>query len=830
MLSPIAVDLPIVAVLPALAEMLSHRQRVVLEAPPGAGKSTYLPLWLLHRGADSRHRIVLIQPRRLAASAVAGYLARQLDSEVDGIVGLRTRFDRKVSADTVIEVVTEGVFLRQVQRDPELTGIGYVLFDEYHERSWQADLALGLTLEAQTQWRDSDNPLRLIVMSATLPAAAVANWIDAAIVRTEGRSFPVEISYSPVGRKDDIAHLVGEIRAAIQRGARRTLVFLPGWQMMQKVQRQLEAVGIEPLLLHSSVAPDQQQRALEFDPVAPAGVILATNIAETSLTIPGVDTVIDSGLVRRARFDPKCGMDRLETGWISRASAEQRAGRAGRLGPGQCVRLWSKEQHGRLLAHDPAEIEQVDLTPLMLELALWGGGEAGTVLPEPPTPARLDTARQLLRKLDALDAAARITPSGRAMAELGLHPRLAHLVLYSRERGCDAQGALLAALLSEGDFVRREGDTLSCDLDWRLRLLSGQEQTPAISRATFQRIKQLAHQLRSRGNDRPISTQELGTGALLLAAFPDRVAQQRQPGSSRYLCVDGFEVVLSEHDSLRGQSWLVVAEHDGERGGARVRLAAAVDAATVEQQLGSQIQQIDNVSWDEARGLLTAFRQRKLGAIVLSESTLPISDELAAKHWLQSLRERGIAWLQLPEATQQWLARACWLRTRRADWPDFSEPTLLAALDEWLLPYLPGVRKLADLRALDVGAALRARLDYSQQQAMNQLAPERFVLPSGVAHRIEYRDNAPPKLAARLTEFYGLDQHPQLFGEPLLLELLAPSQRPLQLTQDLPAFWRNAYREVRKEMKGRYPKHFWPDEPWNAPATATVKKRMPSFE
>lgn len=828
--SPTVADLPIVAVLPALADVLAQRQRVVLEAPPGAGKSTYLPLWLLRRGANPQQRIVLIQPRRLAASAVAGYLARQLGSEVGDIIGLRTRFDRKISAGTVIEVVTEGIFLRQVQRDPELTGVGYVLFDEYHERNWQADLALGLTLESQAQWRDSDNPLRLIVMSATLPADTVAKWIDAAIVRTEGRSFPVEIAYSPASRKDDIAHLVSEIRAAIQRGARRTLVFLPGWQMMQKVQRQLEAAGIEPLLLHSSVAPDQQQRALQFDPAAPAGVILATNIAETSLTIPGVDTVIDSGLARRARFDPKCGMDRLETGWISRASAEQRAGRAGRLGPGRCVRLWSKEQHGRLLAHDPAEIEQVDLTPVVLELALWGGGEAGTVLPEPPTPARLTTARQLLRNLGALDADGRITSSGRAMAELGLHPRLAHLVLFSRQRGCEAQGTLLAALLSEGDFVRRDGDFLSCDIDWRLRLLSGQEQTQAIARATFQRIKQLAQQLRSRGNDRSTSTEELGAGALLLAAFPDRIAQQRQPGSPRYLCVDGFEVILSEHDSLRGQPWLVVAEHDGERGGARIRLAAAVDLSAVEQQLGAQIQQIDNVSWDETRGLLTASRQRKLGAIVLGESTLPISDELAAKHWLQSLRERGIAWLQLTEATEQWLARARWLRICRTDWPDFSEPTLLAELDEWLLPYLSGVRKLGDLRAIDIGSALRARLDYAQQQAMNQLAPERFVLPSGVAHRIEYRDNAPPKLAARLTEFYGLDQHPQLFGEPLLLELLAPSRRPLQLTQDLPAFWRNAYREVRKEMKGRYPKHFWPEEPWNAPATATVKKRMPSFE
>jgi len=823
-------DLPIIAVLQELSTVLAHRHRVVLEAPPGAGKSTYLPLWLRERGADSHHRIILLQPRRLAAAAIAAYLARQLGAEVGGIVGLRTRFERKVSTDTVIEVVTEGVFLRQVQRDPELAGVAFVLFDEYHERSWQADLALGLTLEAQTQWRDADNPLQLIVMSATLPAASVAGWINAPIVRAEGRSFPVNISYSPPGNKDEIGHLVAAINTAIMSGARRTLVFLPGWQMMQKIQRQLEAIGIEPLLLHSSVAPEQQQRALQFDSTAPAGVILATNIAETSLTIPGIDTVIDSGLVRRARFDPKRGMDRLDTGWISRASAEQRAGRAGRLGPGQCIRLWSREQHGRLLAHDPAEIEQVDLAPLALELALWGGDAPASVLPEPPSLTRLDDARQLLQRLGALDADNRITASGRAMAELGLHPRLAHLVQFSRERGDGAQGALLAALLSEGDFVRRDGPALPADIDWRLRLLQGKEQVGAVSRSTMQRIKQLAQQLRSRGRGDTKAPGDIATGELLLAAFPDRLAQQRQAGSARYLCVDGFEVVLAEHDPLRGQPWLVIAEHDGERSGARVRLATAVDMAVVESQLGSQIEAVDTVAWDASRELLRARRQRLLGAIVLNETALPIDDELAGRYWLQLIREHGLAWLQLSQATEQWLARVRWLRLQRDDWPDFAEPALLAELEEWLLPYLAGVRKLVDLRALDIDSLLRARLDYAQQQALAQLAPERFVLPSGVAHRIEYRDNAPPKLAARLTEFYGLDQHPQLHGAPLLLELLAPSHRPLQLTQDLPGFWRNAYREVRKEMKGRYPKHFWPDEPWSAPATAKTKKHMPSFE
>ncbi|HET8710335.1 MAG TPA: ATP-dependent helicase HrpB [Spongiibacteraceae bacterium] len=822
-------ELPIVAALPQLSTVLDSCARVLLEAPPGAGKSTYLPLWLVERGASPAQRILLIQPRRLAAASVAAYLARQNGSALGDRVGLRTRFDHKVSDNTVIEVVTEGIFLRQVQRDPELQGVRYVLFDEFHERSWQADLGLGLAIESQLQWRDQSKPLQLIVMSATLPSEKILSWVDAPNVTTEGRSYPVAIEYSSLGRADPIDHIVGAIRRALMQGSRRVLVFLAGWQQMQKVGQRIEQCDCDVSMLHSSVPPAQLQQALVFAEGARQSVVLATNIAETSLTIPGVDTVIDSGQVRRAQFDSKRGMDRLATGWISRASAQQRAGRAGRLGPGRCIRLWSSEQQGRLLAHDPAEIHCVDLAPLVLELALWGGDDPAQVLPELPPTQRLQEARLLLQRLHALDDKFRITTIGQAMGALGLHPRLARLVLHGVEQGRSVEATLLAALLSEGDFLA--GKHLPVDIDWRLRILSGKEShgddsSIALQRGVMQRIQQLAKQLQQRGGGRIKGVDTESAGELLLAAFPDRVARRRSGDVARYLCVDGTEVVLDESDPLRAHEWIVIAEHDGNRAGARIRLAAAVDYRSVEQTLADQIADSDSAAWNEGKSVLVARRLRKLGAIVLDEKLLALGDESAGLLWLQLLREKGLEWLQLPDAAMQWLQRARWLRTRASQWPDFSDAILLAELEDWLLPYLNAVRKLSDLRALDFGAMLRARLSYVQQQELEKAAPTHYVLPTGNRHPLAYREGEPPKLAARLTEFYGLDTHPQIAGEPLLLELLSPAYRPLQMTSDLPNFWRSAYPEVRKEMKGRYPKHFWPEQPWSAIATATTKKNM----
>lgn len=817
-------DLPILAALPELESQLRTYQRVVLEAPPGAGKSTYLPLWLLGLGAGPQRRVVLIQPRRIAADAVARYLARQSGRPLGELVGLRTRFDHKVSKDTVIEVVTEGIFLRQIQRDPLLDGVGYVLFDEYHERSWQADLGLAFALESQ-QTRDADDPLHLLVMSATLPSTAVAAWLDAPLVSAEGRRFPVAVGYAPAGRRDALDHLAAEIEAAVGQGAGKVLVFLAGWQAMQRLQQRLTGrVDCDVHLLHSQVRPEEQQAAMTALPQGRPVVVLATNIAETSLTIDGVDTVIDSGQVRRPYYDGKRGMDRLETGWISKASAEQRAGRAGRLGPGRCIRLWSQDQQGRLLPHDPAEIQQVDLAPLALELALWGAPIGSELLPEPAPAQRLAEARQLLARLGALDGRGGITAAGRRMAEFGVHPRLGRLILAGQQRGEAEAACLLAALLSEGDFLRRDNGPPAVDIDWRLGLLA-QRNGPGASGGAH-RIRQLATQLLRRvGDGRDGHPAE--AGPLLLVAFPDRVARQRQAGSPRYLCADGFEVVLEQADALIKAPWLVVAEHDGARQGARVRLAAAVAAGDVEAGLGEQIETVESAGWDESREAMVGRRQRRLGAIVLEERAATLPAEQALPAWLEQIRQRGLGWLQWTEPVLAWLERVRWLASQRADWPDFSETALLAELEQWLAPYLGGMRRLAELRQLDFLSLLQHRLDYALQQQLERLAPARYALPSGSAHRIDYGAEGGPKLAARLQEFYGLDHHPAIAdgAQPLLLELLSPAQRPVQVTRDLPGFWRGSYPEVRKEMKGRYPKHFWPDQPWSAVATTATKKR-----
>ena len=829
-------NLPIVEALPGLQQTLASGDRVLLEAPPGAGKSTYLPLWLLEQGASADARIILIQPRRLAADSVARYLARQLGEALGQRVGLRTRFDNYGGAGTIIEVVTEGVFLRQIQRDPTLAGIGWVLFDEYHERSWQADLGLAFARETQAVWREGGAPLRLLVMSATLPADTIAQWLDAPIVRAEGRSFPVEVSYSPIrnaaaDRSRGAEHTAREIVVAAEAGARKILVFLPGWSAISRVASLLPGnADLDVFTLHSQVAPDQQQLALQPPQAGRCAVVLATNIAETSLTIDGVDVVIDSGQVRRAVFDPARGMDRLETGWISRASATQRAGRAGRLGPGRCIRLWSQEQQGRLQAHDDAEIKQVDLTPLALELALWGGDI--DLLPEPPPAQRLLDARRLLRELQALDGAGRITASGRALAGLGVHPRLGRLIQLGQADGVLPSAALLAALLSEGDFVRADAQN-SADLDWRLHLLTSTGGGAPVRHAAVQRIRQLATQLARRGGG---GRKELPAHAelakLLLAAFPDRLARQREANSPRYLTVEGFEVLLDANDALRQSPWLIVAEHDGARQGARVRLAMAIAASDVEAAVADRIETHDEIFWDETREAIVARRSHCVGAIVLDERNVRVDEMQAESLWLAQLRERGLAWLQLSDAAAAWLARVQWLSEflhKRGDQvlPDCSDAALVADAATWFVPYIAGVRRLGELRAIDWLNALQARLDYAQRQLLDRLAPVHFMLPSGHTHAIDYSAET-PRLAARVQEFYGLNQHPAIADgrQPLLVELLSPAHRPVQLTQDLPGFWRSSYAEVRKDMKGRYPKHFWPEEPWSAPATTVTKNRM----
>lgn len=828
---PDASELPVGAILDDITAALAKVGRVLVEAPPGAGKSTALPLHLLRQGATPGRRVLLVQPRRLAARSIAGYLARCCGEAVGATVGLRTRFDSHCSAATRLEVITEGIFLRQIQGNPALQGVGWVLFDEFHERSWQADVGLTLALECQQALRDEAGPLGLVVMSATLPAARLSQWLAAPLVCTAGRQHPVAIDYRPGPRARSGAQrslpdqVAGEVRNALAAGARKILVFLPGWGAIERAAQVLSGCDADIHRLHAAM-PDAHAAALAPPGERPS-VVLATNVAETSLTIAGVDTVIDSGLAKRPRYDARRGMDRLIEAGISQASATQRAGRAGRLGPGRCVRLWSHDRQGRLQPYDPPAIHQIDIVPALLELAVWGG--APELLPDPPEPPRIARAQESLHRLGALDARGWATPMGRRMVDLGVHPRLARLVLHGAERRALRRASLLAALLSEGDLPaacspagRRDSSVES-----RLALLEADpKQAPTIQRIAAQlrrRVVVDAAQL-----DGTTVDAEISPGALLLAGFPERLARRRSGDEGRFLTRDGYEVTLDRHDGLSRCEWLAIAAlEEGGTSGSRARLAAALTAADVAALLESEAEAAVCCGWDTARGQVVARRQRRLGAIVLDELPIASGDAQAAEVWRGQIAQHGVDWLPWSEAARQWLARARWLERRRGLSTSFSAEALLATVDGWLLPWLAPLRQLSQWHKLDHVAVLAGRLEFSEQQRLAREAPSHWQVPSGQRHPLHYgaADSA-PRLAARLPEFYGLDTHPQLAGEPLVLELRSPAGRPLQVTSDLPAFWRGAYAAVRKEMRGRYPKHFWPEEPWSAVATTTTRRRM----
>ncbi|MDX9874931.1 MAG: ATP-dependent helicase HrpB [Spongiibacteraceae bacterium] len=817
--------LPVDEVLPRLGEALAGAGRVLLEAPPGSGKSTRFPLWLMAQGATRDRRIVLVQPRRVAAAGIARYLARCAGGPLGERVGLRTRFEKQVSANTVLEVVTEGIFLRTIQNDPLLAGIGWVLFDEFHERNWQADLGLAFALESQRDWRD-EQPLGIAVMSATLPQGRFREWFEAPLITAGGRAWPVTVSYAPVPSRAALHyHLRDQITAALAQGARKVLVFLPGWSAIRRAASVLEQLPVTVTRLHSNVMPQEQERALAPLADGEQMVVLATNIAETSLTIEGVDVVIDSGRVRRPSYDPRRGMNQLIEGWVSRASAEQRAGRAGRLGPGRCIRLWSREQQGRLPEHELPELTEVDAAPVLLELAAWGAKDDSFLLDSLP-PAARSQAEALLTRLGAFDQRGWLTPLGKAMAAMGLHPRLGRLLLTAPPTGRRAAAAL-AALLAEGDFLPVE---TGCDIETRLAwLLQDERGVPTDAPGTLlRRIRQLQRQLLSRAKAHPefaAAERDITIGELLLAAYPDRLARRRPGTQGRFLTIDGFEVIVPASDPLASSEWLVVAEHDGARDGARVWLAAMVSHEAAAAAAHDSATEEVRTAWNSERERVEGEQVRRLGAVVLEQRRVPVGEEQAAVIWRQVIAEHGIEWLALPPAATEWLARVNWLRSRGEALPDSSPEALMASLDEWLLPWLQGVRARSELGSVDWLALLRARLSYAEQQRVETAAPARWQLPSGQGHRIDYQGGR-PELAARLTEFYGLDTHPQLEGEPLLLVLLSPAGRPLQRTADLPGFWRSAYSEVRKEMRGRYPKHYWPEQPWLAEATSTTRRRM----
>ena len=838
------ISLPIDEVLPALRLALAERHETVLEAPPGAGKTTRVPLALLNEPWLAGQKILMLEPRRLAARAAAERLASELGEKVGETVGYRIRLDSKVGPNTRIEVVTEGILTRRLQHDPSLEGVGLLIFDEFHERSLDADLALALSLNGRELFRD-EQPLKILLMSATLEGERLASILDdAPILRSEGRMYPVAMRWGrPFVPGEFIEpRVVQTVLDAINDESGSLLVFLPGQAEIRRVNQQLaDALGSRSDILlcplHGELDLAAQRAAIEPAPKGLRKVVLATNIAETSLTIDGVRVVIDAGLARVPRFDPGSGMTRLDTQRISRASATQRAGRAGRLEPGVCYRLWSEDQHAQLAAYGSAEILQADLAGLALQLARWGVAPEQLIWLDMPPSASYAQARQLLERLGALHGA-KLTAHGEAMAELPAHPRIAHLLIRGQDLGLAEMACDVAALLGERDILRGAG----ADVHSRLALLSGESRVARGGQGGVQRARQLARQYRGylRGNaTQPVADPDhpRWLGALLALAYPDRVAQQRKPGGAEYRLANGRAALFSEVDGLMKQSWLVIADLGSRQGQReeRIYLAAEFDPGLLDNVLSEQVSVVDQLDWDEREGVLRAERQRKVGELVLSREPLNGLDEAARTQALVNLvRRKGLELLPWTPELRQWQARVALLRQLdllaqgQSEWPDVSDGALLAGLEDWLGPYLGRVSRLSHFANLDLSSIVHNLLKWPLPQRLDELAPHHIKVPSGSSVRLDYSEQ-PPILAVRLQELFGLADTPRIAGgrQVVKLHLLSPARRPVQVTQDLANFWRSTYAEVKKDLKGRYPKHYWPDDPLVAEATARIKPRKP---
>ncbi|WP_223480556.1 MULTISPECIES: ATP-dependent helicase HrpB [unclassified Pseudomonas] len=836
------ISLPIDEVLPALREALATRHEAVLEAPPGAGKTTRVPLALLNEPWLAGQTILMLEPRRLAARAAAERLASELGEKVGETVGYRIRLDSKVGPRTRIEVVTEGILTRRLQDDPALEGVGLLIFDEFHERSLDADLALALSLNGRELFRD-DQPLKILLMSATLEGERLAGLLDdAPILRSEGRMYPVAMRWGRPFQPGEFIEprLVQTILEALNDETGSLLVFLPGQAEIRRVHQQLaDALGenTQVLLcpLHGELDLAAQRAAIDPAPAGKRKVVLATNIAETSLTIDGVRVVIDAGLARVPRFDPGSGMTRLDTQRISRASATQRAGRAGRLEPGVCYRLWSQDQHEQLAAYASAEILSADLAGLALQLGRWGVTPTQLVWLDVPPAAAYAQAQDLLDRLGALDGES-LTRHGQAMAELPAHPRIAHLLLRGQALGLADMACDVAALLGERDILRGAG----ADLHSRLVLLSGEERAARGAQGGVQRARQLARQYRGylRGKaSEPVSDPEhpRWLGALLALAYPDRVAQQRRAGGAEYRLANGRAALFAEADSLMKQPWLVIADLGSRQGQReeRIYLAADFDPALFDSVLAEQVRVVDQLDWDEREGVLRAERQRKVGELILSREPLTGLDETARSQALVNLvRRKGLELLPWTPELRQWQARVALLRQLdlaskdQSEWPDVSDAALLRSLEHWLMPYLGKVSRLSHFANLDLSSIVHNLLPWPLPQRLDELAPHHLSVPSGSSIRLDYSEQ-PPILAVRLQELFGLAETPRIAGgrQVVKLHLLSPARRPVQVTQDLANFWRSTYAEVKKDLKGRYPKHYWPDDPLVAEATARIKPR-----
>jgi ATP-dependent RNA helicase HrpB len=835
---------PVDDIIPSLKDALAENAEAVLHAPPGAGKTTRVPLALLDLIGPEQGRIVMLEPRRIAAVSAARWMAGTLGEETGQTVGYTIRFDRRVSQSTRIEVVTEGVLTRRIQSDPALDGVAMVIFDEFHERSLHADLALALCLDIRKALRDD---LRLLVMSATLDCGPIASLLgDAKVIAAGGRAFPVEERYLAGDREK---HLPERIADAVKRAVKETtgdiLIFLPGSGEIRACAEKIRPLrgdadsGISVHPLYGDLPFEEQERAIL--PSNKRKIVLATNIAETSLTIEGVSVVIDSGLTRRLQYDPSSGMNRLVTVSVSQASAMQRGGRAGRLGPGICYRLYSRHAYRAMLPFAPPEILISDLSALALELAVWGVKDPSALSwLDPPPSAAWDSARRLLISLGALDAKYSVTPAGKAMARLPLHPRLARLMLRARDLGCPRLGADLASLLSERDILRRNGPGRfqggQPDITERIEMLyqsrRGKETIGADPWALRAVDKMSAQLLRlahdgSRGVEREPADADT-IARILISGFPDRLAKRREEGGGRFLLAQGRGVRLSPESALSRSRFIVALALDaGEKAEGIVHMAAGITEEIIRDDCAGQIETVRRVEWDKNQGKIAATREERVGSVLLSVRTFNPSDEECIPLLCEAVRS-DCSMLHFSGEARQFQARVSLMRRvfPEEEWPDLSDERLTAAPREWLPPWLAGIRNAQGLSTIDLKAALRSQLSWERLRILDERAPVSFPVPSGRRVVLDYTGDA-PVLAVKLQEMFGLADTPEIAGGrvKVLLHLLSPARRPVQITRDLKGFWNRGYKEVKKELKGRYPKHPWPDDPWNAVPTRKTKAK-----